>query len=46
METLKEIAYDVLVVLAGLLIVTAEGISTGAKGLSCGRVETSAQAHP
>lgn len=43
METLKELAVDVLVVLAGLIIITAEGAVNHAKGLSCGRVETSAQ---
>lgn len=34
MDTLKEWAVDLLILLAGLVIVTAEGISE--RGLSCG----------
>lgn len=34
MDTLKDIVVDVLILLAGLVIVTAEGVSE--RGLSCG----------
>jgi len=46
MDTVKEFAVDVLILLAGLVIVTAEGISE--RGLICdgARVETAAQAKP
>jgi hypothetical protein len=46
METLKELCIDALILLAGLLIMSASNIVSGAKGLTCGRVETSAQARP
>lgn len=34
METLKDLLVDVLILIAGLVIVTAEGISQ--RGVSCG----------
>lgn len=34
METLKDLVVDVLILLAGLVIVTAEGVHE--RGLSCG----------
>lgn len=37
METLKEIAIDVLIIISVWLLVTAEGVATQAKGLSCGQ---------
>jgi len=45
METLKEIVIDVLILVAGIVIITAEGAYNNAKGLSCGRTETT-QTHP
>ena len=46
MESLKELAVDALIVLLGIVIITAQGAVNHAKGLSCGRIETSAQAKP
>jgi hypothetical protein len=45
METLKEIAIDFLIVVAGVIIITAQGAFDRAKGLSCGRAEVT-QAQP
>lgn len=43
MDTLKDLAVDVLLLLAGLVIVTAEGVST--RGVSCdGRPAAAAKA--
>lgn len=46
METIKELAIDALILIAGLVIVTAEGVSK--RGLSCGgnRVKVSVEAKP
>lgn len=46
METLKDIAFDILILLAGLVIVTAEGIAEG--GVSCdgNQPTVSAEAKP
>lgn len=46
METLKEMAIDVLILIIGMMIVTAEGVSQ--RGLSCGGngTEISAKAKP
>lgn len=45
METLKELVVDLLILLAGLIIVSAEGVATNAKGVSCGSgIEAPAQA--
>jgi hypothetical protein len=46
MDTVKELLIDALILLAGLLIMSASGIANTAKGLTCGRVETSAQTRP
>lgn len=45
-DTLKEIAIDFLIVVAGVIIITAQGAFDRAKGLSCGRAETAEQAKP
>lgn len=37
METVKEVVVDLLILLAGLIIVSAEGVASHAKGLSCGQ---------
>lgn len=37
METVKEVILDLFILLAGLIIVSAEGVATHAKGLSCGQ---------
>ena len=36
MDTIKEIVIDALILLAGLIIVSAEGVASKAKGVSCG----------
>lgn len=46
METLKEIAIDALILLSAWFLITAEGVSLQAKGLSCGNVRVEAPAKP
>lgn len=46
MDIVKELVVDFFILVAAWFLVTASGISNSAKGLTCGRVETSAQVHP
>lgn len=45
-DTLKEIATDLFIIVVGFVIITAQGAFDRAKGLSCGRAETAEQASP
>lgn len=45
METVKEVILDLFILLAGLIIVSAEGVATSAsKGLSCGQEQAQVRA--
>lgn len=48
METVKEVILDLLILLAGLIIVSAEGVASHAgsvtKGLSCGQEQAQVRA--
>lgn len=46
MDTLKELVIDACILLAAWFLISAEGVVSRAKGLSCGQVQTTSQARP
>jgi hypothetical protein len=45
-DTLKEVAIDVVIVAFGVLLITAQGAVDRAKGVSCGQAEVTQAAQP